>query len=99
MYHSKLVSTRRTGTHPEKNLYQQAVSREFFHSWVGGLPGVCLRGVLELSWKDAKRWQIKVDLPAVIHVWYNIIYRKQIWQIKVLFLRCLYCFSVNPDTN
>ena len=32
--------------HTPSNLYQQVVSRESFHSWVGGLPGVCSRGVL-----------------------------------------------------
>ena len=31
---------------PEKNLYQQAIFRDSFHSWLGGLPGVCSRGVL-----------------------------------------------------
>ena len=31
---------------PKRNLYQQAISRDSFHSWPGGLPGVCSRGVL-----------------------------------------------------
>ena len=29
---------------PKRNLCQQAIGREFFHSWVGGL--LCSRGVL-----------------------------------------------------
>ena len=38
---SKVVSTHRTGTHPLRNLYQQVVSRESFHSW---RPGDCRTG-------------------------------------------------------
>ena len=31
--------------HAPSNLYQQAISRDSFHSWPGGLPGVCDIGV------------------------------------------------------
>ena len=41
---SKVVSTHLWNT--PLNLYQPAISRASFHSWPGGLPGVCSRGVL-----------------------------------------------------
>ena len=45
---SKVVSTHRTGTHPFRNLYQQAISRDSFHSWRcrGIAERVCSGGVL-----------------------------------------------------
>ena len=50
--HSKVVSTHRTGTHPfGTHLYQQAISRDSFHSWRTGIVwGVRYWGVLYPSW-------------------------------------------------
>ena len=42
IYDSKVVSTHLWNT--PLNLYQRAI-RDSFHCWVGGLPGVCSRGV------------------------------------------------------
>ena len=42
------------GTHPFRNLSQQAISRDSFHSWRCrgiGRTGVRYRGVLQFSWK------------------------------------------------
>ena len=36
--------------HTPSNLYQQAVFRDSFRSWLGVLFGVCSRGVLQFSW-------------------------------------------------
>ena len=31
------------GTHPQT--FTKRLKRDFFHNWLGGLPGVCSRGV------------------------------------------------------
>ena len=46
LFVSKVFSTHRTGTHPEKT-FTKRLKRDFFHHWFGGLPGVCSTGVLK----------------------------------------------------
>ena len=40
------------GTHPEQP-FTNRLWRDSFHSWRGGLPGVCSKGVLQFSWNFA----------------------------------------------
>ena len=56
---SKVVEKHTELEHTPSNLYQQAISRDSFHNWLWGLPGVCSGGVLQFSWKQKMEIFIK----------------------------------------
>ena len=51
---------------PKRNLYQQAISRDSFHNWIGGLPGVCSGGVLQFSWNLGDVSNLLIELIGLI---------------------------------
>ena len=73
--------------HTPSNLYQQVVSRESFHSWVGGLTGMCCSffGNPELGWFFATVFQVDRSQFHSLH-------RFGTWPRR----RCFWCYEALP---